>query len=104
MLQPNDRYYFPGSDTSFSENINDSAWSICQGSNCDNPMLREAIARTSQETEKEKSNSSKIIQIEIAVNLIFLSIVLISQLTSNFQPVSNVVDAQSIEQQKLTAY
>lgn len=104
MLQPNDRYYFPDSDASFSEKINDSAWSICQGANCDNLMLREAIATTSQETEKEKLNSTRTIQFEIALNLFFVSIVLISQLISNFQPVATSLDAQSIEQQKLTAY
>lgn len=76
MPHSKDSYTPPGSDEALHRMMNPSLWN-CQGSNLETTMLSEALASTTQHRKEKKSNSGKIIRLEIAVSLILIGVALL---------------------------
>lgn len=104
MSHSQNPYTFPGSDESLYRLLNYSSLSILPGNNWEAMVLQEALSPTTKPLEKEKSNSNRIIRLEIVASLIFFLIVLFAQLTNNSNVVSASVDTHKVEQHKLVTY
>ena len=104
MSHSKNHYTPPNSDESLYNLLNHSSLGIFPGNDWEAIMRQEALVTDTQTPDKEKSNSGKIIQLEIVASLIFFLIVLIAQLTNNSNIVSAPVDTHQVEQYKLMAY